>query len=285
MSPLRPHHADDRRARHDDPPRTLVVSPSFLLRSAYSMALEDEGHVVTEASTADEVLWCLVAARTGDGEPVDLIVADASTRGARELLGEVRASPSPPAMVMVGLDGAASEARTDLIVVPNARKLDDVLKAVERALTGRDDRQAEAPDERPLRLLVAVEDAGRRDALVAALARRGAGVVEVEDGLALLELLGRQLNQPGGWYPDVVVMDARLPRMDGLDALEEVRQCDRRLRAVVLAVGDDQDALERVRALAPAVAFDRDAPVDDVVDRVLRRRGATTRAVRSAPRR
>lgn len=159
MSPLRPRHPDDRRARQDDPPRTLVVSPSFLLRSAYSLALEDEGHVVTEASSADEVLWCLVAARTGDGDPVDLIVADASTRGAQALLGEVRGSPRPPAMVMVGLDGPAGEPLTDMIVVPNARKLDDVLAAVERALAGQSGRQDEgAADVRPLRLLVAVED-------------------------------------------------------------------------------------------------------------------------------
>lgn len=110
-------------------------------------------------------------------------------------------------------------------------------------------------------------------------------MIEVEDGLALLEFLGRQLNQTGGWYPDAVVLDARLPRMDGLDALEEVRQYDSRVRAVVLAASDDHDAVERARSLTPAVVFDRDAPLDDVVERLLRRRGTTTRTVRPAPRR
>lgn len=283
MSPLRPRHRDVRRARLDDPPRTLVVSPSFLLRSAYSLALEDDGHVVMEASTADEVLWCLVAARTGDGEPIDLIIADAGTRGAQTLLNEVRASPKPPAMVMVGVDKPVEQAAlAGMIVVPNARKLDDVLEAVDRALEGSDDADPDAP---PPRLLVAIADLERREALVSALARRGAGVIELDDGLALLEFLGRQLHGADRWYPDAVVLDARLPRMDGLDALDEVRQYDRRLRAVVLAAGDDLEASERVRSLAPAALFDRDAPLDDLVDLLLRRRGATTRTVRLAPRR
>lgn len=286
MSPQRPSmrgvHETPVRATpvHDDPPRTLVVSPSFLLRSAYSLALEDQGHVVMEAGSADEVLWSLVAARTGDGEPVDLIIADAATFGARALLTEVRASPRPPAMVVVGVEEPSDDELAGTVVVSNARKLDDVLSAVSRALAGSHGREEGRRDVAPQRVLVAVADDARREALVGALARRGAGVIELEDGLALLEFLGRQLNQPGGWYPDAVVLDARLPRMDGVDALDEVRQYDPKLRAIVLAAADDRDAAERVRSLTPAALFDVEAALDDVVDRLLRRHGATTRTLR-----
>lgn len=103
--------------------------------------------------------------------------------------------------------------------------------------------------EPPRRALLAVSEPRRRDALALALVREGVGVLEVPDGLELLELLGAELGRPGGWYPQTIFVDARLPHLDGLDALAEVRELDTRVRAVVLAAADDQEARTSARRL------------------------------------
>lgn len=103
--------------------------------------------------------------------------------------------------------------------------------------------------EPPRRALLAVSEPQRRDALALALVQKGVGVLEVLDGLELLELLGAELGRPGGWYPQMLFVDARLPHLDGIDALAEVRELDTRVRAVLLAAPDDAEARTSARKL------------------------------------
>lgn len=122
-------------------------------------------------------------------------------------------------------------------------------------------------DDPPHRALLAVSEPQRRDALVSALVRKGVGVLEVLDGLELLELLGAELGRPGGWYPQIIFVDARLPHLDGIDALAEVRELDPRVRAVLLAAPDDAEARSWARRL-DAEVMDLLAPPDAIVARV-----------------
>lgn len=270
-----PRLRDTRPGRLAAPARVLVVSSSSARRRALAAGLEDDGFAVLDAATAEETLWCLVAERSSGGRGIDLIVADAATPDLLPLLEDVAAGPSPPALVLVG--AARVKERLGAAHVVDDR-LPAVSAAVERALKAR----RQPPEPGPLRVAVALADAARRDALVSLLVRRGGGVIQVDDGLELLELLGRQVTQPDGWYPAVAVLDARLPRMDGLDALAEVRQFDRTLRAVVLVEADDAAAREAVVGLAPADAVERVSAPAALADRVLQRRrqGDTTQLTR-----
>jgi CheY-like chemotaxis protein len=173
---------------------------------------------------------------------------------------------------MVGRSPDDDARLVGLRVVPNPRQIEEVRAAIEAALATRRRPRPRPTD--PFRVVVAVEDPRRCDALASALVRRGAGVIQVDDGLELLELLGRQVLQPNGWYPEVVVLDARMPRMDGIDALSEVRQFDRRLRAVVLADPEDEEARRVVPALTPAEVVEREVDAKEVARRVLGARGA-----------
>jgi CheY-like chemotaxis protein len=249
-----------RRGDGDRYVRALVVSPNFSLRNSHASALEDDGHVTIEAATADEALWHLVSAC--DDGPIDLIVADAATPGMHEVLAEIRTSPTAPRVVLVGNDVTRRRQVASAIVL-DPQRIEELRSAVDRALDAPRPTAA-----RPLRVLLALEGDARREAARLALVRRGVGVIDVGDGLELLEALGAQVGHPDGWRPDAIVVDARLHTMDGMDALGEVRQFDRVVRGLVVADPCDTDARAFAADLNVAV-IERDATAEELADATL----------------
>ena len=61
-------------------------------------------------------------------------------------------------------------------------------------------------------------------------------VGEASDGLELLSLIEQQL--PG---PDVALVDARMPRMDGVEATKRIRARFPNVRVLMLSAFDDRD--------------------------------------------
>lgn len=111
----------------------------------------------------------------------------------------------------------------------------------------------------------------------------GASVVDVAGGLEVLEPLGADLAlAPAVWAPDVLVTDARLPRLDGVDALAEVRAPGAR-RGAVLVLAPDGD-IARARAPARrATLVERAAPPAALAPAAVRLRPPTRRVARPAP--
>ena len=70
---------------------------------------------------------------------------------------------------------------------------------------------------------------------------------EAEDGLEAVEAAARL-------KPDLVLLDLRMPRMDGLTALPKIRAASPRSRVVVLSVAADQQPLHQAK-MAGADAF------------------------------
>jgi DNA-binding NarL/FixJ family response regulator len=72
-------------------------------------------------------------------------------------------------------------------------------------------------------------------------------VGEAQDGL-------EAISRATALHPDVVVMDARMPNMDGIEATERLREMEPQAGVVILSLHDD--ALTRSKAeSAGAVAF------------------------------
>ncbi len=68
--------------------------------------------------------------------------------------------------------------------------------------------------------------------------RKPVEVVFVQDGEELLEYLRRRGEQAGpkpGRYPELVLLDLNLPKMDGLEVLEEIKR-DTALRSIPVVV-------------------------------------------------
>ena len=86
------------------------------------------------------------------------------------------------------------------------------------------------------RVLIVDDDADTREALSAALSEAGFEVEEAFNGAEALQRIAE------GHEPDVVLLDLRMPGMDGEEFLERMR--DRRVRVIVLT-GDASTRLLR----------------------------------------
>ena len=92
------------------------------------------------------------------------------------------------------------------------------------------------------KVLVIDDEQGIRDLLDALLRRKGYDVILAANGQKGLELFRRE-------RPDVIVLDLKMPGMDGLTVLQEVRRLDPRQLVIILTGAGTPDAEQQVRAL------------------------------------
>ena len=98
-----------------------------------------------------------------------------------------------------------------------------------------------------MKILIVEDNAGVRAVLQRALSETASQVWECSDGAdALLAYLHHR--------PDVVLMDIRMPRMDGLAATRQIRASDPLAKVVVVSDYDDDD-LRRAASLAGACGY------------------------------
>ena len=113
--------------------------------------------------------------------------------------------------------------------------------------------------ERPIRVLIADDHTVVRDGLVALLARRPDITVvgEASNGVEAVEKAS-QLR------PDVILMDLRMPEMDGAEAMRRIREQDPDVRFLVLTTFDnDEYIFEAIQAGAKGYLL-KDASREDL---------------------
>ena len=103
------------------------------------------------------------------------------------------------------------------------------------------------PDGGP-QVLIVDDHGAMRAVLRDVLEEEGARVVgETDDGRAAVELTGRLA-------PQVVIMDLRIPGLNGLDATRRIKQLHPAVQVLILTAYDDP-ALDREAAAVGAYAF------------------------------
>ena len=92
------------------------------------------------------------------------------------------------------------------------------------------------------KILVIDDEQGIRDLLDTILRRKGYDVVLAESGRKGLELFRRE-------HPDVIVLDLKMPGMDGLTVLQQVRSLNPKQPVIILTGAGTPEAEQQVRAL------------------------------------
>jgi len=93
----------------------------------------------------------------------------------------------------------------------------------------------------PARIAVVDDEADLAGILANRLRRAGYEVSLAGDGLAALELIGRE-------RPDLVLLDVRMPRLDGIETLRRLRQDGATARVPVIVMTANAEAADRARA-------------------------------------
>ena len=92
------------------------------------------------------------------------------------------------------------------------------------------------------KILVIDDEQGIRDLLNTILSRKGYDVVLAESGRKGLELFRRE-------RPDVIVLDLKMPGMDGLTVLQQVRSLNPKQPVIILTGAGTPETEQQVRAL------------------------------------
>ena len=92
------------------------------------------------------------------------------------------------------------------------------------------------------KILVIDDEQGIRDLLDTILSRKGYDVVLAESGRKGLELFRRE-------RPDVIVLDLKMPGMDGLTVLQQVRSLNPKQPVIILTGAGTPETEQQVRAL------------------------------------
>lgn len=115
------------------------------------------------------------------------------------------------------------------------------------------------------RILIAEDDPGTREALTDLFERSGYDVRAVDDGSSLLHRLEPMLlSEPGHWPPDLIMTDVRMPGLDAISIVEELRDVGWETPVIVITGFDDDGIRRRIAELDHADYFRKPIEADAI---------------------
>jgi DNA-binding NtrC family response regulator len=113
------------------------------------------------------------------------------------------------------------------------------------------------------KILVIDDEPSIRDLLDTLLRRKGYVVVLAESGRKGLELFRRD-------HPDVIILDMKMPGMDGLTVLQEIHRLDPRQPVIILTGAGTAEMEQQVRALGVTEFVEKEFSLDHLGDSLKR---------------
>jgi two-component system, NarL family, response regulator len=83
-------------------------------------------------------------------------------------------------------------------------------------------------------------------------------VAEAGDGIEAIDAYERH-------HPDVILLDLRMPRMEGVEVVRQIRERDPRARVIILTTYDTDDEIERALKAGAKAYVLKDIAADDLV--------------------
>jgi two-component system NarL family response regulator len=116
-----------------------------------------------------------------------------------------------------------------------------------------------------IRVLVADDHPVVRDGLIANLKSQPdiTVVAEAEDGVEALSLIEEHL-------PDVVILDLRMPRMDGLEVLAEINTSKLQSKVVVMTTFESEEDVNRAMKAGARGYLLKDSSQEEILDAIRR---------------
>jgi DNA-binding NarL/FixJ family response regulator len=126
------------------------------------------------------------------------------------------------------------------------------------------DRSNEPPDEAlladPIRVVIADDDLRTTMVLRDALPEFGIEVVgEARNGAEAGEKVA-------GLHPEVVLMDLRMPEVDGIEGTVLIKAQDPRTQVVILTAFSERDSRWAAEFMGAATLLEKDAPLEELVE-------------------
>ena len=120
-------------------------------------------------------------------------------------------------------------------------------------------------DEAKVRVLVADDHPVVRQGIMANIQpqRDMTVVAEAGDGVEALALIKEQL-------PDVVLLDLRMPQMDGLDVLTEVNKSNLSCKVIIMTTFDSEEDVQRAMKAGARGYLLKDSTQEEILDAIRR---------------
>lgn len=120
-------------------------------------------------------------------------------------------------------------------------------------------------ENRPLRVLLAEDQAEMRALLCGMLAREGYEVVVAQDGPGLIQTLIAGLTEDGdAWVPDLIISDVRMPGFSGVEVLARLRRESWATPVLLITAFGDDELREQVAGLGGARVLDKPFELEEL---------------------
>lgn len=100
-------------------------------------------------------------------------------------------------------------------------------------------------ESRLLKLLIVDDQKGIRRLLTEVFLEYGYEIESCANGIKALELIPE-------FQPDLIIMDVKMPGMNGIDVLRKIRETDKELKVIMMTAYGDQHYVNQAEALGVA---------------------------------